>query len=167
MDTRAVLKSQYHAVLKALRLAVEKCPDGMWADPADGAAPFWRVAYHALFYAHFYSLQDHAQLEPWAKHWWGAEGFEGIASEHPNAPRPFSPYSRAEVLEYWQMCDDRVDAAVEALDLDAPQCGFPWYTMGTLEHQFVNVRHVQHHAAILSARLRQAAGISIAWVAKG
>ena len=107
------------------------------------------------------------QLKPWKKHWRGAESLNDIASESPEAPQPFSPYSPAEVLEYWQLCDDRIDAAVDALNLEAPQCGFPWYKMGTLEHQFVNIRHIQHHAAILSARLRKAAGITVDWVANG
>ena len=52
MDIRSALKSQYHAALKALRLAIELCPDDRWDDPADGAAAFWRVAYHTLHYAH-------------------------------------------------------------------------------------------------------------------
>lgn len=33
------------------------------------------------------------------------------------------------------MCDEKV-AGVDALDLSAPQCGFPWYKMPTLEHQY-------------------------------
>jgi hypothetical protein len=94
MDIRSALKFQYHAALKTLREAIEKCPDAMWNDPAGGAVPFWRVAYHALFF------------------------------------------------------------------------GFPWYKMGTLEHQLVNIRHIQHHAAMLSARLREGAGIGIDWVGR-
>lgn len=167
MDIRAALKSQYHAALKTLRLAIEKCPEGIWADTADGTAPFWRVVYHTLFFAHFYAAQDQGQLKPWRKNWRGAERLDDIASESPEAPQPFTPYSRAEMLEYWQVCDDRIDAAIDALDLEAIQCGFPWYKMGTLEHQLVNIRHIQHHAAILSARLRNRAGINIAWVGKG
>lgn len=166
MDIRAVLKSQYHAALKALRLCIVQCPEEMWADQADGPAPFWRVAYHTLFYTHFYSQQEAEQFQPWAKNWRGVETLAGMPAECQEAPRPFSPYSRAEMLEYWQMCDDRIDADIDTLDLEASQCGFPWYTMGTLEHQLVNLRHIQHHAAILSARLRRTAGIQIAWVAK-
>jgi len=45
---------------------------------------------------------------------------------------------------------------VAGLDLSAPQCGFPWYKMPTLEHQIVNIRHIQHHAAV-----------AITWVGKG
>jgi hypothetical protein len=54
MNIQSALKSQYHAALKTLRLAVEKCPDALWDNPADGPAPFWRVVYHTLFYTHFY-----------------------------------------------------------------------------------------------------------------
>ncbi len=82
MDVRSALKSQYHAVLKTLHEVIEKCPDSMWNDPADGSARFWRVAFHTLFYA----------------------------------------------------------------------------------HQIVNIRHIQHHAAALSSRLRRSAGIAIDWV---
>ena len=40
MNIESALKSQYHAALKTLRHAIEKCPDALWDDPADGAAPF-------------------------------------------------------------------------------------------------------------------------------
>jgi hypothetical protein len=53
------------------------------------------------------------------------------------------------------------------MDLAAPTCGFPWYPMSKLEHQIVNIRHIQHHAGSLSTRLRLKAGILIAWVGKG
>jgi hypothetical protein len=43
--------------------------------------------------------------------------------------------------------------------------GFSWYRMSKLEHQFVNLRHIQHHAAQLADRLRSAAGVGIKWVA--
>jgi hypothetical protein len=62
MDVRSALKSQYHAALKTLHEVIQKCPDGMWNDPADPSAPFWRVVYHTLFYAHFYLQQTHSCL---------------------------------------------------------------------------------------------------------
>jgi len=36
--------------------------------------------------------------------------------------------------------------------------------MSKLEHQFVNIRHIQHHGAQLADRLRSAANIGIRWV---
>jgi hypothetical protein len=59
---------------------------------------------------------------------------------------------------YWCYCDDMVESAVAGLDLSAPECGFPWYRLGKLVHQINNIRHVQHHAALLAGRLRLASG---------
>src|SRR5437016_11355850 len=57
MDTiemmRPVLKSQYHASLAMLRDTIERCPDALWTS-GDYLNPFWRIAYHALYYTHFY-----------------------------------------------------------------------------------------------------------------
>ena len=75
-----------------------------------------------------------------------------------------SPYSRAEVLAYWQVCDDTVDSAVDALDLDSADCGFWWYEVSKLEHQLINLRHTQHHAAQLADRLRAATDQQETWV---
>jgi hypothetical protein len=36
--------------------------------------------------------------------------------------------------------------------------------MSKLEHQFVNIRHIQLHGAQLADRLRSAADIGIKWV---
>ena len=71
---------------------------------------------------------------------------------------------RNPVLEYWQVCDEMVDAAVDRLDLDARECGFPWYRLPKLDHQINNIRHIQHHAALFAGRLRLAAGTDIPWV---
>jgi hypothetical protein len=98
MDVRSALKSQYHGALKALREAIEKCPDAMWNDPADGCAPFWRVAYHALFYTHFYLQQDQHAFTPWARHRDEANFLGSLPWENNRPPRPCEPYTRADVL---------------------------------------------------------------------
>jgi len=36
--------------------------------------------------------------------------------------------------------------------------------MSKLEHQFVGIRHIQHHAAQLSDRLRAVTGKGIDWI---
>jgi hypothetical protein len=73
------------------------------------------------------------------------------------------PYSKAQLLDYWRQCDEMVDPAVDRLDLDAPDSGFWWYKMPKLDHQVLNVRHLQHHAAILGYRLREAGGKPVDW----
>lgn len=155
MDVRAALKGQYHASLKTLRVAIEKCPEPMWNNPADGAATFWRASYHTLFYAHFYLQQDKDAFTPWPRHREGAQRLSGVTCE---------PVSRQMMLEYWDFCDSVIDAGIDRLDLDAPQCGFPWYKMPTLDHQIVNIRHIQNHAAALASRLRREAKIDVDWI---
>jgi len=54
---------------------------------------------------------------------------------------------------------------LQAIDLLAPDSGFSWYRpMGKLEHQLVNLRHLQHHAAQLADRVRNHAGVGVDWV---
>ena len=50
-----------------LRQAVEKCPEELWADTSY-VNPFWRVAYHALIYTHFYLCPSEADFVAWEKH---------------------------------------------------------------------------------------------------
>jgi hypothetical protein len=167
MEVRSALKSQYHAALKTLREAIAKCPDTMWNDTAGPCVTFWRVAYHTLFYAHFYLQQDQESFTPWDRHRDEAQFMSNLPWENNRPPKPCEPYRREDLLEYWRLCDDMIDAGIDRLDLSAPQCGFPWYKMPTLEHQIVNIRHIQHHAAALSIRLRQSAGIEVGWVGRG
>ncbi len=82
----------------------------------------------------------------------------------PVIPRP---YSQAECLAYWEFCDAMVDPAVDALDLWSQESGFAWYRMSKLEHQFVNIRHIQHHTAQLADRLRASAGVGVKWIGAG
>ena len=151
---RSVLKSQYHAALAMLREAVERCPADEWSN-ADHKNAFWQVAYHTLFFTHLYLQRDEAAFQRWAQHRGDADGIEG------------DPYTQAQVLEYWSFCDRIVDNAVDALDLDSAESGFSWYRMSKLEHQLVNLRHIQHHGAQLADRLRSAADIGIRWVGSG
>ena len=164
MDIRPALKSQYHASLKTLRLAVEKCPDGMWDDPKDRLAAFWRVAYHTLFFTDFYLRKDMGAFAPWARHRADADCLGRIHWDNNREPAACEPYSREDILEYWRICDGMVDEALDAMDMERTECGFPWYPMSKLEHQLVSIRHIQHHSAALSSRLRREAGIAVEWV---
>ena len=165
--TRAALKPQYHASLKTLRHAIEKCPDNLWNNPVDGLAAFWRVAYHALFFTHFYLQKDQHSFTPWSRARKEAEVLGPIPWDNNRMPEACEPYTREDILEYWAFVDGMIDAGVDALDLDAAECGFPWYPMGKFEHQLENIRHIQHHAAALASRLRREANVSVPWVGKG
>ncbi|HKQ58316.1 MAG TPA: DinB family protein [Candidatus Eisenbacteria bacterium] len=158
------LKNQYHQALATLREAIELCPDDLWLDTGPTNA-FWQVAYHALFFAHFYLGQNAASFRPWAEHQRDNQNEDGIAGDpDPKSTLPLipRPYSKEQVLRYWATVDDMVDGAVDAMDLTRSESGFH-YRMSKLEHQLVNLRHIQHHAAQLADRLRDALDIGVKW----
>jgi hypothetical protein len=159
MNVQAALTGQYHAALAMLKQVIEQCPDDLWTGGGHNI-PFWRVAYHTLYGTHLYLQPDEAAFQPWELHRDGCQELPGPGELLAAA----EPYTKSELLRYWQVCDDMVDAAVAKLDLDATQSGFSWHKMPKLDHQLHNIRHVQHHTALLSGRLRQACGTDIRWV---
>src|SRR5690349_3578757 len=104
---RSALKSQYRAALAMLRQAVQRCPEAQWVQ---GDPPFWRVAYHTAFFAHFYLGRDVAAFRPWEHHRAKSESLDSPPGPSGEA------YSRAQVLEYLSQCEAMVDPAVDALD---------------------------------------------------
>jgi len=152
--------------------------------------PFWRVVYHTLYAAHMYLQQTEEDFRPWEHH---RDGYNDLPWPPPTKPVCFpagsrrsacsaakkplrsgppdsgpkidDPYTKAQMLEYWRLVDARVDVDVDRLDLVAPESGFSWHkTVPKLEHQIHNIRHIQHHAALLSGRLRLANGTDVRWV---
>jgi hypothetical protein len=163
---RGILKSQYHATLAMLRETIEKCPDEVWFGKEHRNA-FWQIAYHALFFAHLYIQPNEAAFRPWSHHQSDVQNPDGLGGPpDPDSTLPLipRPYTKAEVLAYWSICDQMVDGAIDALDLHSPDSGFHWYKVSKLEHQIINIRHIEHHMAQLADRLRSSADIGIQWV---
>jgi hypothetical protein len=163
MDMRSALKSQYHAALAMLRQAVDRCPDELWT-AAGHPSPFWQVAYHAVFFTHLYLQPDEEAFRPWELHREEYQFLGNVPWPPYCPPKLGEPYSKSQVLEYWRVCDAMVDAAVDQLDLEAEECGFWWYKMPKLEHQMMNIRHIQHHAAVLADRLPADIAEALDWV---
>jgi len=163
---RAILKSQYHAALAMLRDGIERCPDDLWTSPAHRNAP-WQVAYHTLFFTHLYAQVDEAAFRPWEGHVRDVQHADGIAGPpDPTSKLPLlpDPYTRDQVLAYWRFCDEMIDDAVDAMDLTAEESGFHWYKVSKLEHQLINIRHLQHGAAQVADRVRGAVDEGVRWV---
>lgn len=159
MTMPTVLKNQYHASLAMLRAAIDACPPAEWAT-ATGRNAYWQIAYHTLFYTHFYLQPDESAFVPWTQH---RPDYHRLRADA-DAARELVPYTPPELATYASMCDAMVDDAIDQMDLAAPESGFPWYRMSKLEHQLVNLRHIQHHTGQLADRLRQSAGHGTRWV---
>lgn len=169
-DLRPIIKSQLHASLAMLKDAIEMCPDDVWLDERFGNR-YWQIAYHTVFYAHLYLHADVTSVQRWAWHQAKVLHPSGLLNRHAKVDESLpvfaDPYSRAQVLEAWATSEAMVDGAIDSFDLDSPECGFPWYRMGKLEHQFINIRHIQHHTGQLMDRLRVAKDIGVPWVGMG
>lgn len=166
---RAAIKSQYHAALAMLRETLECCPEELWLS-SEHVNAFWQLAYHTLYFTHLYLQPNEAAFRPWAEHQAEVQhpdGIAGPADSESALPLIPEPYSKAQVLAYWRFCDGLVDDALRRLDLLSPESGFGWYRVSKLEHQLINLRHIQHHAAQLADRLRKAEGVGIRWVGAG
>ena len=159
MSLYDVLKSQYHASLAMLGAAIDACPTDLWTD-VSYVNQFWQVAYHTLFYADLYLQPSEATFVAWEHHRRDYNCF----SSGPDVARSLTPYSIDEVKAYGARCDAMIDSAVDRLDLTSLDSGFPWYKMSKLEHQFVSLRHIQHHTGQLAERIRQATGRGVGWV---
>jgi len=166
IDVRPILKSQYHASLAMLREAIEFCPDNTWYDRTPRNA-FWQVVYHTLFFAELYLGESPEAYRGWPGHQAAVQhpdGIPGDADPRSSLPLIADPYTRDQTLEYWRMVDSMVDSTIDTMDLASTESGFYWYKVSKLEHQLVNIRHIQHGAAQLADRLRTANGIGVRWV---
>ena len=162
---RAILKSQYHASLAMLGQAIERYPDELWLGGNHANAP-WQIAYHTLFFAHLYMMPTEHDFVPWEHHQAENQYPDAIAGPpDPASTLPLlpEPYTRQQTLAYWRACDAMVDSTVDTLDLLAAESGFSWYPVPKLEHQIINLRHIQHGAAQLADRLRGAVDVGVDW----
>jgi hypothetical protein len=157
MDEKDVIRSQYHAALEMLHMAVTKCPPSLW-DAIEDQARFWHVAYHVLFYTHLYLQVTEEAFVPWIKH-----RDEIHAMGRVSYSALGEPYTREEILAFLAFCHDQIETCVPVLDLNAAS-GFHWLPFDKRELQFYNIRHLQQHTGELMERLGTRAGIELRWV---
>ena len=140
------LQRQYTSTLAMLTSAIEGCPQETWTVEFAGV-PFWREAYHALFWMHnFLGVQDKRfQFQPF-----------GVDID----PRLFTPPNntcdRAEALGYAAQTAAYIDEVFDALTLDAligPDKYDESDFRSVYHRHLYGLRHVQHHAGKLTAYL--------------
>ena len=165
MDISKTVTSQFHAALSMMEQTVSLCPDELWNVPGQ-SNPFWRVAYHALFYVDLYMQPSEDEMTLWEN---ARDGYQFLGPtpwpphEQPQADQP---YSREEILAYIGYLRSFVAGAVPKIDLSASS-GFHWLPFDKLELQIYNIRHLQQHVGDLSAILLTQENIEINWVGMG
>jgi len=166
LDTlKTLLANQFEASLCTLHLAVMRCPDACWNQPVANWK-YCQAAFHCVFYADLY-LQPSDNVEAFKQQPFHVDhaGVFRDYEEMENRPAVLL-YEKAFVLRYIQHIRQKAAATIaqEAADALAGPSGFSWRKCSRAELHVYNIRHIQHHAAQLSLRLRQDANVDVPWV---
>jgi hypothetical protein len=156
---------QYQAALCTLGLCIDRCPQAAWNEPV-AKLKFCQVAFHTLFFTDFYLGPDRASFKQQAFHVKNPDFFRDY--EELVRRRQRLLYDKAGVQRYLKHCRAKVSQTIRAETVEslrAPSVQRPGLTRAEL-HVY-NIRHVQHHAAQLSLRLRIDFGEDIPWVRYG
>lgn len=136
-----------------LRECVERCPDDLWESVVDRPPrTFWRIAYHATFYTHFYLSQSQSDFEEWPKHI--SHAMMTFADEGEELPPEGTLYTQADLLEYVDSLSGQMEEIIDSLDLESPESGFPWYpNFPKIDHVLLTLRHLGVHVGQLQELL--------------
>ncbi len=153
MELKIALTGQFRAGLAMLRECVDLCPEDLWAATVDKPPrTYWRIAYHATFYTHFYLSQDRAAFTPWSRH--VDHAVMTYTDEGQELPPEGTVYSRSDLLEYIEFVSERMDTMINSLDLESSESGFPWYKdFPKLDHVLLTLRHLGVHVGQLQELL--------------
>jgi hypothetical protein len=165
---KTMLGNQFDAALCALNVCIDRCPDSSWDAPVANLK-FCQAVFHTLFYADYYlgrdDDKDAFRAQPFHRQHAGFfrdyEEFEDRAQTH--------AYDRPTIRLYVAHCRGKAAAALreETAESLAAPCAFGRRAFSRAELYAYNTRHLQHHAAQLSLRLRLDHGIDVPWVGSG
>jgi hypothetical protein len=166
LDTlKQLIANEYEASLCMLNHCITRCPDAGWDAPVANLK-FCQAAFHTVFFTDLY-LQPGDDFEAFKRQPFHAERRDdfGDYEEWQNRPQ-VRLYERAFVLAYLLHVRGKARETVarESAEVLSGPSGFSWRKCSRAELHVYNMRHVQHHAAQLSLRLRLDHGIDVPWV---
>ncbi|HZK83053.1 MAG TPA: DinB family protein [Humisphaera sp.] len=168
LDTlKELLIHQYEASLSTLNLAIAGCSDESWNERVANLK-FCQAAFHAVFFADVY-LQPSDDVEALKRQAFHVDHRGDFRDYEEMEDRPqVLLYAKPFVQSYLQNVRHKAQATIElesAAVLAGPS-GFRRRNCSRAELHVYNIRHIQHHAAQLSLRLRLDAEIDIPWVSR-
>ena len=163
---KTLIGNQFEATLCTLDTCVDMCPENAWSLRI-GRYPFNQVVFHALFFADYYLGIDPEALRPQPFHREHAGIFDDYEQLEDRAP--VGRYERAFIKEYLQHCRSKAARVITAETADSlsARAAFQRRDHSRAELHVYNIRHLQHHAAQLSLRLRIDADQDVPWIGSG
>jgi hypothetical protein len=163
---KSLLANQFEAALCTLSKCIDACPEAGWNAPVGNHA-FCQVVFHTLFYADYYlgANEEEFRRQPFHRQHAGFFGRYEEFEDH----EPTRLYDRAGINAYLEHCRSKASQTIAAETADSlcAPCGFARRTFSRAELYVYGIRHIQHHAAQLSLRLRIDAAADIPWVGSG
>ena len=145
---KQILAGQFEAALAMLSDCIQKCPPEHW-DGIIGKYPFWQVAYHTLCFTDLYLSPNEGVFQPGK---FQPQGWRELDDEYPSRR-----FDQREIAEYLALCLQKLRTALAAETPASLQgeSGFARRKFSRGELYIYTTRHIQHHAAQLSAYLRR------------
>ncbi|MBC7817767.1 MAG: DinB family protein [Planctomycetaceae bacterium] len=163
---KELIANQFEAAFCMLKTCIDRCPDAAWNAPVANLK-FCQVAFHTLFFADFYLGQNADALRRQSFHR-DHQPFFRDYEELENRVQVLL-YDKPSIKTYLEHCRKKaaeVIAAETAESLAGPS-GFERRTFSRAELHVLNIRHIQHHTAQLSLRLRIDSQQDIPWTGSG
>ncbi len=167
LDTfKELTAKQLEAALGTVDACVDRCPQAAWDAPVGNHA-FCQVAFHGLFWADLYLGLDLDALRVQPFHRDHQDFFRDYEELEDRAPRLL--YDRSSIKTYLEFCRAKTREVIAAETTESLQAlsEFDWLPFSRAEVYTYNIRHVQHHAAQLSLRLRIDVDENIPWIKSG
>lgn len=145
---------------------VQQCSEENWDAPVANLK-FCQAMFHALICTDLYLGPDEDALPDQPFHRVHVSEFADY-EELEDRPQQ-RLYDKSFIEEYLKHCRDKAQQVVSdetQETLDGPS-GFDWLKLSRAELHVYNIRHIHHHAAQLSLRLRLDTGGGIPWVGSG
>lgn len=165
-DFKTLIAHQFEAALCMLHACVDRCPDTTWTSRV-AKYKFCQVVFHTLFFTDFYLGRNEQSFRQQPFHL-NNESFFGDYEEFEDRA-PVRLYDKASIYTYLQHCRKKASEALAAETAETLRgsSGFTRRDIARAELYVYNLRHVQHHTAQLSLRLRLDANEGIPWVGSG
>ena len=136
--------------------------------------PFCQVAFHTLIFADLYLGQDAESLCRQPFHLANLAFFGDY--EQLEDREPVSVYERSQIVTYLEFCRDKAASTLAAETVEtlcaariplAKLLRTEIRDFSRAELHVNNIRHIQHHAAQLTLRLRLDSDVQIPWIGTG
>ena len=165
-EFKQLIARQYEAAFCTLRACVVRCPQENWNAPV-ARYPFSQVVVHTLIFADLYLSRDEEEMRAQLYHQENSQFFGEY--EQLQDREPTEVYERAAVQSYLDFCRDKSQnvALAETNESLLKPCGFPGKDFSRAELHVCNIRHIQHHSAQLTLRLRLDSKVDAPWVSSG